>query len=240
MASMEKIILCYKITLGKELFMTKKELNFFDKIMFTFILSLSVAAFIILWTLITLGIYIGKNGNSINKVSLVIAVFLIPPIITYLLHRFFLIYFFKRQYISKLSLLKLKNFFGNLSLVLLAVLSTVKNHIPSKILEEYNEPPPKDPIGYIEHVSILLLQPVNTTYLIPIVFAIISFLFSFLETSNFATYKIYTPKDKKPKMFTKKEITKKEIIYLQNIAMEIKINLEKMHTEINNFKRIHY
>ncbi|WP_431811917.1 hypothetical protein [Lysinibacillus sp. FW12] len=223
--------------------MTKKELSFIDKIMFTVTLSLSVTAFILFWTLVTLGIYVGKYGNSISKVSLVIAIFLIPPILTYLLHRYYLMYFFRRQYISKLSLLKLKNFFGNLSLVLLAVLSAVKNHIPSKMLEEYSDPPPnffKEPIEYIEHVSILLLQPVNSTYLIPIIFAIISFLFSFLETSNFASYKIYTPKEKKQKMFTKKEITKKEIIHLQNITMEIKSNLEKMHTEINNFKRIHY
>lgn len=221
-----------------ELFKTKKEMNFIDKFMFTSILSLSVTTFILLWTLITLGIYIGKYGNSINKVSLVIAVFLIPPLLTYLLHRFYLIYFFRRQYISKLSLLKLKNFFGNLSLVLLAVLSTVKNHIPSKILEEYSEPIPKDPIGYIEHVSILLLQPVNSTYLIPIIFAIIAFLFSFLETSNYATYKIYIPKEQNNYTYSSypNEITKYNIDYIQDITLEIKNNLKNMQKELINFK----
>ncbi|GEM_PF-3034357 len=223
----------------EELYTTKKEMSFKDKSIFTITIFFSVTLFILSWTLVTLGIYISKYGNSVSKVSLVIAIFIVPPILTYISHRFYLIYFFRKQYISKLSLLKLKNFFGNLSLVLLAVLSTVKNHIPSKILEEYNDTPPIffiEPIKYIEHVSILLLQPVNSTYLIPIIFAIISFLFSFLETSNFATYKIYIPKEKVTKAITKKEITKKEIIYLQNIVFDIKNNLNNMQIELNNLK----
>lgn len=224
----------------EELFITKKEMNFIEKSIFTFTLLASVTLFTILWSVITLGIYMGKYGNTISKVSLVITVYMVPPIFTYISHRFYLIYFFKRQYISKLSLLKLKNFFGNLSLVLLAVLSTVKSNIPTKILEEYSDPPPnffKDPVGNIEHVSILLLQPANSTYLIPIVFAIIAFLLSFLETSKFATYKIYIYKEKINYYYYPNKITKDNIIYIQDITSEIKNNLKKMQTELINSKK---
>lgn len=195
-------------------------------------------SFIIIWTLITLGIYLGLNGESVNKVSLIVTVFSIPPIFTYLQHRYFLIIIFKRRYISKLSLLKLKNFFGNLSLVLVAVFSTVKIHIPTQILEKYGEPPNflKDPIGYIEYDLILFLQPVNLTYLTPIAFAIIAFLFSFLETSNFATYKIYIEEEKINYSTYPNETSKDNISYIQDITLEIKSNSNQMQSEIKNYK----
>ncbi|KMY32026.1 hypothetical protein ACZ11_07600 [Lysinibacillus xylanilyticus] len=223
----------------EELYTTKREMSFIEKSVFTITSFVSVTIFLLLWAVITLGIYIGKYGNSVSKVSIVITVFILPPFFTYIVHRFFLIYFFKRQYISKQSLIKLKNFFGNLSLVLLAVLSTAKNFIPTKKFEEFSEPPNflKDPIGYIEHFCILILHPVNSTYTIPLVFAIMAFIFSFLETSNFATYKIYIPKEKVNKAITKKEITKQEIIYLQNIVLDIKNNLNNMQIELNNLNK---
>lgn len=219
--------------------MTKKEMSFKDKSIFTIGILLTVYLFIITWSLITLGIYLAINGGTVSNVSLIVTVFALPPIFTYLKHRYFLIYFFKRRYISKLTLLKLKNLFGNLSLVLVAVLSTVKIHIPTKMLEKYAEHPNflKDPIGYIEHDLILFLQPVNLTYLTPTAFAIIAFLFSFLETSNFATYKIYIEEEKINYSTYPNETTKDNISYLQDITLEIESNFNQMQSEIKNFEK---
>ncbi|SCX52097.1 hypothetical protein [Lysinibacillus fusiformis] len=226
----------------EELVKTKEEIRFIYKLFFIIAISISVMLFILFWTMITIENYLGMFGDTVDKVSPVIATFLIPPILSYVTHRYFFAYFFRDYYISKLSLIKIKNFFSNSSLVLIGVLSTTKTFFSDKKFE--GDPPDRpnflnEPIEYIEYFSVLILHPVNSTYTLPLVFAVISFLFSFLETSNFATYSIYIPKGKITYITYPNENTKDYINHILEIELEIKNYLKQMKSELNNFKIIH-